>query len=245
MKKILGILILVFAILVAPYHAFASTFTLTDAQIERAKTVEGFSFYIFENHSYALPYDFDFDGFLDMLIEFDMRMEEPPADLESIVVDNLEEMESLLIDFENMRFIPVENEDVIIEAEPFSTERRRVEAYQTWSVDGSFLGVANPRVTLFVDHTQEFVGVLPRITSINHYSWRVSGFVIGISVANSIASASLRAANNGTIDASGNIAINQHFMINALPVVRTANYRGSFSFDLANRYSNVQFAYLR
>jgi|GEM_PF-5812122 len=81
MRKVFGILILVFAILVVPYNIFTSTFTLTEAQIERAKTVEGFNFYIFEKYSSDLPYDFDFDGFLDMLIEFDMRMEEHPVNV--------------------------------------------------------------------------------------------------------------------------------------------------------------------
>jgi len=94
---------------------------------------------------------------------------------------------------------------------------------------------------LFVDHTREFFGFFPRITSINHYACIISSLIAGISVQSSIASASLTSTNNGTIDTSGSISINQHFILNGLPVVRTDNYRGAFRFNNLAGYTNIQF----
>lgn len=157
MKKILSFLIFtcafVFIVGVMPLYAEANTFIPTQAQLDRAKTIEGFDFDIFYKYLPDMPHDYDFDQFLDLMEEFDLVMQEHPDYVEPIVIDGIDELRDQLEAFNNLEFISVEDYEEDKDINELDTRRTTTrDASRSWSVQGAFIG-PKPRAELFVNYT--------------------------------------------------------------------------------------------
>lgn len=235
MKKVLSILTFTFTLIfmagIMPRYAFAKTFIPAQEQIERAKTIDGFDFDIFKRYLPEVPYDFDFDEFLDILEEFGLVMQEHPIDVEPIVIDDLNELRGFLEETENFIFNLNENYEKYNIVNEFDLTRNIRETSRNWSVSGGFI-VPNPRETLFVSYILITQNGVTTVNRINHHGWSLNGFTAGASMTNDVSSAHGNPNNRG-FQASGSITINQHL---AFPVLLSHRFTGSYTYTTPNLY---------